>query len=447
MNPVLGIPDRKRRTPLPEFREQAQTWQLTIHYHEALKAGPHYDIRLVDPMSNIAHSWAARYLPTNPGDKTLAVRQPDHTEQYTHFEGVLAGGYGAGKVSIHHQGPVEVLHADPGNIRFNEYLGTRTSRYTLVQTGGNNWLFYNHTPTTQNHPHIPQSKPSFKSMTIAAINPLNDQEAIGAKIDGAANIIDLRGKHGVDLYSYRPSKKGSELIDHTYRLQSYKIPVPQNLANTTLMGEVYAFDPETGRALPSQDTTGALVSNVWKSRTKVPGFGIATYDVIRYKGKPFQDQPYRAKLQVLNQIAQRIPQLPTAPIAFTPEEKRRLLGQVSSKNHPLTEEGFVIYDLNKSLPTKAKFKTDYDVYIRSIHPGAGKNSLRTGRIMYSYTPDGPIIGRVGGGFSDEIRQDMYDHPNKYIGIPIRVFSMGKTPGGALRVPQFKDFRTAELFPK
>lgn len=442
---IPGIPDKKRITPLPHF-DKPQAWDYVIHEHHADRAGLHYDLRLVDPATGIAHSWAIRNLPESPGQKSLAVRQPDHTREYTKFQGVLTDGYGKGTVKIYKSGVAEVLKSDGTHFRFNFYDGTRTTRYSLIATGGNNWLFFNHTSTEENKPYIPRSKPSYKSIAPEAVEYNNPNQVVAPKIDGAANIFDLRGRKGIDVYSYRPSKKSQELIDHTYRLRANEVALPHDLKNTVLMGEVYARDPQ-GRALPPQDTTGALVSNVWKSRNKVPDFGVALYDVIRYKGTPYNDRPYRDKLPILQDIARQVPYLTTPPLAFTPEEKRRLLSQVSFKQHPLTEEGFVVYDLDKSVPTKAKFKEDHDIYVRRILPGEGQNANRMGRIEYSYTPNGPIIGNVGGGFSNELRQDMWDNPKKYIGRVMRVYSIGKTANGALKVPQFKDFRDAELFPK
>lgn len=442
---ILGIPDKSRISELPTVTKP-QAWKFVIHEHHADRAGLHYDFRMVDPSTRIAHSWAVRNLPLSAGQKTLAVQQPDHTEEYTNFEGVIEDGYGKGKVKIYKSGTAEVIKSDGTHFRFNIYDGTKTVRLSLINTGGTNWLFFNHTSTEQSKPHIPRSKPSFKSVETQDINVDNANQVLAPKIDGAANIFDLRGEKGVDVYSYRPSKKSHELIDHTYRIQANKIKLPKDLKNTVLMGEVYARDPQ-GRALPPEQTTGALVSNVWKARDKVPGFGIALYDVLRYKGKPYNNMPYSDKLNILQDISARVPQLSTPPFAWTPEEKEDLISRVSFKQHPLTEEGFVLYNLDEPVPIKAKFKEDYDVYIREIHLGQGKHSNRMGFIRYSYTPRGPIIGQVGGGFSDALREAMAIDPDSYIGKPIRVYALGKTAGGALKVPQFKDFRTAEMFPK
>lgn len=442
---IPGIPDRKKMSSLPQVAS-AQAWEFVIHDHKAKKAGPHYDLRLVDPRTGIAHSWACRHLPNSPGDKVLAVQQPDHTRAYTKFTGILIDGYGAGTVDIHKAGIAEVLKSDGNHFRFNLYEGTRTIRYSLIKTGEKSWLWYNHTSTEENKPYIPRSKPSYKTIAPDRIDIEDLNQVLAPKIDGAANIFDLRGTKGLDVYSYRPSKKSSELIDHTYRLQANKINLPPTLKNTVLMGEVYALNPD-GTVKPSQDTTGALVSNVWKAREKSPEFGVAIYDVLRYKGKDTSNLPYRDKLPILQDIAQQVPRLSTPPFAVTPDEKRRLLTQVSFKQHPLTEEGYIVYDLNKSVPYKSKFQEDYDVYAREIHEGQGKHTGRMGYISYSLTPDGPIVGNVGGGFSDLQRQEIWNNQRKYIGKPMRIYSMGQLPSGAYRVPQFKDFRTAELFPK
>ncbi len=42
------------------------------------------------------------------------------------------------------------------------------------------------------------------------------------------------------------------------------------------------------------------------------------------------------------------------PLAISPEQKKELVRQIIDKKHPMTSEGVVVYDLNASVPMKAK---------------------------------------------------------------------------------------------
>ena len=45
-----GIPDRSRFVSVPAARNAI--WKMNIQYHEAHRAGPHYDLRLNDGSGN-----------------------------------------------------------------------------------------------------------------------------------------------------------------------------------------------------------------------------------------------------------------------------------------------------------------------------------------------------------------------------------------------------------
>ncbi len=133
---ALGIPDRKARSKIPVVTDGQ--WEYGVHEHHAHRAGKHYDLRLGDPETKKAHSWALRYLP-KPGEKRLAVRQPDHTMKYMDFEGNIPSGYGAGDVKLHARGKAKIHSSAPDKINFtNDGV-----KYTLIKTKDNNWLILN----------------------------------------------------------------------------------------------------------------------------------------------------------------------------------------------------------------------------------------------------------------------------------------------------------------
>jgi ATP-dependent DNA ligase len=98
----------------------------------------------------------------------------------------------------------------------------------------------------------------------------------------------------------------------------------------------------------------------------------------------------------------------------------------------LTSEGIVIHTRDK--PLKVKIRPEADVYIREIFRGDGKYKDSAGGFYYSLTPDGPIVGKVGTGLSDELRKDMFENPKEYIGRVARIAHQGQFASGSYRAP-------------
>lgn len=69
---------------------------LVKQFHEADKAGPHTDWRVV--IGNRAHSWATKKDVPNAGDKIVLWEQPVHDKEYAMTEKIVhpPGSYGAG---------------------------------------------------------------------------------------------------------------------------------------------------------------------------------------------------------------------------------------------------------------------------------------------------------------------------------------------------------------
>jgi DNA ligase D-like protein (predicted 3'-phosphoesterase) len=145
-----GIPDRSSITPLPTVSDA--TWKFSVQRHLAEKAGTHFDVRLGDPDTGIAHSWAVpkTKLP-RPGQKVLAVRQPDHEIDYMGWSGnIPSGEYGAGKVYRKRLENAQVIQAAADKIRFLLQSKKGPEEYLLTRWGGkkqkpdeNRWLLLN----------------------------------------------------------------------------------------------------------------------------------------------------------------------------------------------------------------------------------------------------------------------------------------------------------------
>lgn len=133
-----GIPASRKIRSIPRVKDK--TWQLAIQQHDADRAGSHWDVRLVDPRTDRAHSFAVpkHRFPTTHDRMLLAVQQATHSGEYARtFEGEIPKGtYGAGRVSVAVREPVKILESNDQRIRFERPDG---DRFTLFRTTGKNW--------------------------------------------------------------------------------------------------------------------------------------------------------------------------------------------------------------------------------------------------------------------------------------------------------------------
>lgn len=442
-----GIPSKETSHPLPEVKKPT-TWEFGVHEHHAKRRGLHYDLRLGDPKTGHAHSWALPEKWPNPGEHLWAIHQPTHTVGYMDFEGHIPSGYGAGKVLLKDRDKVEVTKAEPGYISFNVYRGTGPEEYSLRHIGGKVWRFANKTLHREKHKHVAEGKPDYKEVPVSKV-PFDDPRYImSAKIDDAHNLFYFpKAGEQVRVVSYRRAKRTpGGFIEHTQKVDSiFGRETPKELADTVVRGGLYAMNPKTGKATDTHILGGMLNSDVWKSREKQKEFGKLVpvlYDVDRFQGKDLSKAPYNEKLMALRKIQKAMPGVFELPkMAYTSEEKKKLLEDIEKKKYSKTEEGIVMWNAVKGEPPiKAKFRPEHDVYVRGFYPGEGQHAgSGVGGFVFSTTKSGPIVGRVGTGFSHAQRQDMHKNPEKYVGMVATVEAQGQFKSQALRAPAFIQF--------
>lgn len=444
-----GLPRKEVSHDLPSV-ETPRVWEFGVHDHHAERRGRHFDLRLGDPESGHAHSWAMKAEWPQPGERTWAIQQPTHTVGYMDFKGRIEEGYGKGNVHLHDRAKTEVLSSRPGHINFNLYRSTGPEEYTLHQVTGKNWVLYNRTLDQKKRATLPSSKPDYREVALHQA-PVDDPNYLfSAKIDDAHNLFVLPAAgEQIRVVSYRTSKKNpTGVIEHTHKVPGLLgEKVPAGLGSTILRGGLYAIDPQTGEAVAPHHIAGILNSDVWKSREKQKEMGAllpVLYDVVKFKGKSLEGAPYREKLRALQEVEKALPHLFHLPrMASTPEAKRKLLADIASGELPETKEGIVAWHLHSAeAPIKAKVKEDHDVYIQGFYPGEGKYKGRAiGGFYFSHEPGGDPVGKVGTGISDAQRRDMFEHPDRYIGMVARVETMkgGRYSSGALRTASFQNF--------
>lgn len=440
-----GIPRKGKITEFPRL-ERRESWIFGLHRHNAKKAGLHYDLRIGDPITGVAYSWAipkAQF--PEPGKAIRVIRVDDHTTDYMKFEGVIPRGYGAGDVKREAYGHMEIVRSRPDAIWFNLYgtVDDKPQEFLLRQIGDKSWVFMNLTVTRKTDPHIPDYKPKYKDTQTEHVDVRNEDEVVQPKLDGAHVIVDMRRENKPPrVYSYRKSKRGThDLIDHTHKFTGLlDKAVPKELKGLMLRGEAIAVKGD--KVQPAEVTAGLLNSGVLKSREKQKDQGdlqVRIFDVVRRKARMKESAPYAEKMKVLQRVQELIPDLKMPETATTADEKARLISRIKSGKHPDTSEGVVIWNKNKPEVVRAKLRPDHDIYIRKIIEGTGKYKDSMGALGYSITPNGPIVGRVGTGFSDKLRNDIWKNKSKYLGKAITVRSQQQYATGALRAPSFYRF--------
>jgi len=86
-----------------------------------------------------------------------------------------------------------------------------------------------------------------------------------------------------------------------------------------------------------------------------------------------------------------------------------------------------------------KFKSfdDVDLKIERILQGTGKHEGKMGSVVVNYNG---VKVQIGSGFSDELREKIWEDPEKFIGRIIEVRYQEETRDGSLRFPTFVCFR-------
>ena len=107
-------------------------------------------------------------------------------------------------------------------------------------------------------------------------------------------------------------------------------------------------------------------------------------------------------------------------------------------------EGAMVKDLDAPYkfgrgPEVMKLKAfhDVDLAIMGWEEGTGKHSNKLGAVKVDYKG---VIVKVGSGFSDELRETIWDDPDSFVGRMIEVRYQEVTPDGSLRFPTFVCFR-------
>jgi hypothetical protein len=423
-----GLPDKNRFDPI----HVSGNSRLVIQQHKA--SHDHYDMRL--QQGDIAHSWVIRKLP-GEADKMLAVRQPTHTSEYMNFEGTIGPGYGAGTVKKVYDHPVDIIQSNDERIK----LVLPEGEHTMIKLKGDkDWLIVKNKNTI---PDPTTTKIEMKDASNKELDFNDPNKIFQPKMDGGHTLFRLRSNGPNRIYSYRISTKTGRPIEHSHQVPLMRdANVPSDLDGVEFRGELYGKTRD-GKPMPVQDVAGILNSGIWNSR-KLQGekgrLEPYMFKIVKWKdGKNVEDAPYSQHIEMMKEIASKVPNFHMPEIADTPDKKRELFNQIKAKKHPETLEGIVQYDLNAAGgdPKKVKLRDTHEVVIREIFPAQTKSGKQmAGGFAYSWKPRSEIVGRVGTGFTEAVRKDMLKDPEKYIGRVARIKAQQIFESGAARAPSY-----------
>ena len=402
-----------------------------VQEHNAIRAGLHNDVRMG---TRRMLSWATRKELPEPGKKIQLFQQPVHDEWYKTFQGNLYG-YGAGTVKTKDLGEVLVLETDPGKIKIVTAHTGVPQEFTLVRINEGkkpSWLMINSTPRET----FPDAKPKYIRIPQDEIDKLiTGNFAFSEKIDGASVLVNVL-KDKIQLLSHRVSKTGQPIV-HTQRagLGAAKVDVPKELQGQVFRGELYGVRDD--KAIPPQEISGLLNSSVGKAlkdqHERKIKMRLALFGLLH--DEPMSLYERRQKIQkLLTALPKDFAHEPQ--YAYSAEEKRKMWKDIKSGKNPLTHEGVVAVPLSGGVSHKVKTEEERDVYIRDIFEGQGRARGSAGGFSFSLTEGGPVVGKVGSGFDDDIRRQLWDNKADFGGRVARVRDQGQYGSGALRAPVF-----------
>ena len=433
--------------------------RFVIQKHDATRL--HYDLRL--ERGGVLVSWAVpKGLPTEPGEKRLAVHTEDHPIEYGDFEGwIPEGHYGAGEVRIFDRGTYEALEWQDDKVTFRLHGKRHHGEYHLVRTR-QGWLVFLSKRSAKEQPDEP---PTLAPMLAEAWKePFDDPGwRFEPKLDGIRTLAYI-------------STAGTRLVSRTGRDQTSQYPELANLArfvnalSAVIDGEIVA--PDEGR--PSFERLQQrmnLVSarDIDKARRQVPVV-LYAFDLLWLDGRDLTGEPIEERRRVLEEVVTPVgPMLLTAIVdgdglqLFEQARKHGFEGILAKKLGTRYVSGRRSRDWRK-----IKAVNTQDCVILGWTPGTGSRSRTFGALLIGAYRGDELrwIGQVGTGFTETVLDDLLDRlhaietdapPTDEAALAAvkgarwvrpevvcEVEYLEMTKAGKLRAPSFKGLRTDKL---
>ena len=324
---------------------------------------------------------------------------------------------------------------------------------------------------------VPPMKYGNKPSDSAVLQTWESGEWIAqTKRDGGWYQLEKTDTGDVYLFGRTKSKvtgEYTEKIANVPHIESWAQSLPNG---TTLIGEIYV---PGGKSNDVTKIMGCTAANAYKRQFQSKDYGgpihYYVFDIIRYRGKSlidvpvidriehyleyelgdlFLDEPYvELALTYYNNFEEHLKDIFAAggegmvfkkkDCPYRPDKRTTTSQMYKYKQHLDSVDLICIGLLDPEYYYTGKeaetwpYKDDEGNLITKHAYYGWKNAMQLGAYK-----DGKIInvGRVASGLTDEIRQDMAEHPENYLDKVIEVECMSTTKDGALRHPVFRRVR-------
>jgi bifunctional non-homologous end joining protein LigD len=376
---------------------------FVIQKHRATRL--HYDVRL--QKDGAMPSWAVpRGLPTQRGDKRLAVRTEDHPMEYNRFAGTIPKGhYGAGEVRIFDNGTYERIEWTDKKVSFKlrgrRYPGLE---FHFVKTR-TDWLAF--LASAQDAPMV-ESPPAFQPMLAESGWKAFDDPRwwFEPKFDGirsttylATDATRLVTRSGRDVTHQYPELNAiHELVDQV---------------NAVIDAEIVAFEGDGAHSFEALQQRMNLQGEreIKRMSSQVP-VAMVAFDLLWLDGHATVDLPLEERRELLLGIVETDDRLQT--ISSVAGEGEAFVEAARG----LSLEGVVAkrlgsrYQPGRRSPDwrKIKLTNTQDCVILGWTPGQGGRAGTFGALLVgAYDGDELIwIGQVGTGFTHKVLERVLD---------------------------------------
>jgi bifunctional non-homologous end joining protein LigD len=361
------------------------------------------------------------------GERILAVRQPDHTIEYSDFEGTIPdGNMGAGTVKRVFDRKVDVLKSNEDGLHLRVYPESSglPQDFVLIDTGHakNGWLFIQ----KEYKPLERVEKHAFKVKPDEQLRALEDEQRFIAevKVDGSHELIHVT-ENGLRLASHRISKRTGKVIEHSDKVPHLRDQLGKAKPGTLFHGEIFHDDG-------ANFTAGILNSNVERAREIQKQHGpmkVKVFDIARFEGESVEHLPYHQRMELAKKVIEQLDNPHIHYVRGTRSNFREFYNRVNAgkefryQSHPT--DGIVVKDLNapykngpwlKVKPTDEHDLTVVDSTEELSILGVPKGAL--GALIVE-TPDGKLVN-VGTGFTRAQRQWLWKHRAELPGEVVKV---------------------------
>jgi bifunctional non-homologous end joining protein LigD len=376
---------------------------FVIHKHRATRL--HYDLRL--ERDGGLPSWAIpRGLPTEKGDKRLAVQTEVHPLEYGSFQGTIPEGhYGAGEVRIFDNGWHEAIEWTDTKVSFvlhgRRYPG---HEYHLIKTR-TDWLVF--LASKQTAPMI-ERPPRFQPMLAeAGANPFDDPAWwFEPKFDGIRCLAEMTT--GETVVRTRTGRDATKQYPELHMIHELVDEV-----NAVIDGEIVAFDDDGKNSFEvlQQRMNLSNPREIDRARKKIP-VALVAFDLLWLDGRDTTALPLEQRRELLRLVVEE-------------DERLQIVAHVEGEGTALVDaaraqdlEGVVAKRVGSPYVPgrrtdawrKIKLRNTQDCVILGFTPGQGGRNATFGAILLGAWADGELrwIGQVGSGFTDSMLRMVMD---------------------------------------